>query len=384
MPAVPNRSTSEVELDKWNQALRVSPGYIEFMKKHGLPTDGRVRLSRAQQSELEHTLAAAGVSIPGGMHIDQGGNLNQKNHLVRNVAIGAGMTAAALATAGAAGFGPLAGVMGGGAGAAGGAAGAASAAGGAAPSLGVTAGIAGSALPGTMIPIGATAAGGLTAAGAGAGLAGAAGSSVPSLGVTSGIAGSTLPGTTVPIGATAAGGLTKAAGGASLGGKLMNGLLNPNVLEAAGVGLGAIGATQAANRGTQMDAMMEADKNRMDLARDRRADEDGIIRKTQILNYIKNGGAAPSGPMTSANGKPITQIDFGVRPSSDAAKTMATTLEQQLIERTNNPMTLSDYNSKMEPGKLETATNWLAPLATVGSVLRGGNVYRPPSNAPKV
>ena len=46
-----------------------------------------------QQSGLERALAAAGTPVPSGMHIDQGGNLNQKNRLVRNTAIAAGVAA---------------------------------------------------------------------------------------------------------------------------------------------------------------------------------------------------------------------------------------------------------------------------------------------------
>ncbi len=117
---VPTRQTSETALDQFNQQLRQSPAYQSFMVQHGLPTDGRVTLSRDQQSGLERALAAAGIQIPGGMHIDQGGNLNQKNTLGRNIGIGAAIGGAALTGVGLAGMGPLAGL--GGAGAAGAAA----------------------------------------------------------------------------------------------------------------------------------------------------------------------------------------------------------------------------------------------------------------------
>src|SRR5258705_212047 len=127
--AAPTRKTSEVDLDKWNTAMRSSPAYQMFLESlgqgHGAPT----HLSGSQQKQLENLLASKGVPVPGGMHIDQGGNLNQKNHLARNIAIGAGLSAAALATAGAAGFGPLAGMLSGGAGAGAGAGAAATAAG---------------------------------------------------------------------------------------------------------------------------------------------------------------------------------------------------------------------------------------------------------------
>lgn len=125
--ATPTRSTPEAALNEWNIAMRNSPRYQQFLESigqgHGAPT----QLSRHEQSMLEDDLRRSGIPIPGGMHIDQGGNLNQKNHLARNVAITVGITAAAIATAGAAGYGPLAGAMSGSAGAGGAAAGAAGA-----------------------------------------------------------------------------------------------------------------------------------------------------------------------------------------------------------------------------------------------------------------
>ncbi|MDA1095304.1 MAG: hypothetical protein O3A25_18890, partial [Acidobacteria bacterium] len=91
----PNRGTSELSLDQFNIAMRASPLYQNFMQQRGLPTDGRVRLSRSQQSALERVLARAGVPLPSGMHIDQGGNVNQRNRLGRNVAISAAAAGAA-------------------------------------------------------------------------------------------------------------------------------------------------------------------------------------------------------------------------------------------------------------------------------------------------
>lgn len=90
----PTRRTSEVDLDQWNQQFRASPLYQTFMRQRGLPTDGRVQLTRGQQAELERELARHGLPVPSGMHIDQGGNLNQKNRLGK-VAIGGALAAAA-------------------------------------------------------------------------------------------------------------------------------------------------------------------------------------------------------------------------------------------------------------------------------------------------
>lgn len=100
---VPTRQTSEVTLDQWNQALRQTPVYLDFMRANGLPTHGQVQLSRSQQGALERALRGQGIEIPGGMHIDQGGNLNQKNRTGRNIVITAAIVGGALATAGAAG-----------------------------------------------------------------------------------------------------------------------------------------------------------------------------------------------------------------------------------------------------------------------------------------
>jgi len=187
----PNRGTSEQQLDQWNQAMRQSPIYLNFMRQNGLPTDGHVKLSRGHQGALESALLAGGFKIPSGMHIDQGGNLNQKNRLVRNVAIGAGLAAGGLGAAGAFGVGPAAGLFSGASGAGGlgaaatglDAAGTASSAGG----LGAVAGgspwaVTPYATTATMSAPGAIGAGGALAGGAGAGVAGGIGSAASEAG----------------------------------------------------------------------------------------------------------------------------------------------------------------------------------------------------------
>src|SRR5688572_23136693 len=165
----PNRGTGEYQLDAWNRSMRGSSIYQNFMRRNGLGTDGRVRLSRDQQSDLERELRAAGFKIPGGMHIDQGGNLNQKNRLARNVGIGAAATGAALTGFGLAGMGPLSGLGGGGAAASAGASGALSPIAGGAP-WAVTPYAA-------SVPMSATGAGAAGAVGAGVGAGAAAGAS---------------------------------------------------------------------------------------------------------------------------------------------------------------------------------------------------------------
>jgi hypothetical protein len=125
----PTRRTAESQLDAWNDQFRQSAVYQDFMRRNGLPTNGRVKLSRSQQSALESEMRRAGIQVPSGMHIDQGGSLNQKNRLARNIGIGAAATGAALTGFGLAGMGPLSGL-----GSAGAASGAGAAAGGVLPS----------------------------------------------------------------------------------------------------------------------------------------------------------------------------------------------------------------------------------------------------------
>lgn len=193
MPSTPDRKTSEAELNQFNQQLRASPLYAQFMSSQGLVPGRAVKLSRRQQGQFEDVLRAHGVPIPSGMHIDNAGNLNQKNRLARNIGIAAAATGLALTGAGAAGIGPLSGLGAGATGAAGAA--------GAIPSVGATGGIAAGAFP-------------AIAGTTGASLAGAA---IPSLGVTSGLAAGAFPTVAGTSGAGMAGssgimsGITKAA-----------------------------------------------------------------------------------------------------------------------------------------------------------------------------
>jgi hypothetical protein len=159
--SIPTRKTSERELDLWNQHMRASDIYINFTKSQGLwRADGRpVKWSEQQRKAFERELAKVGVVLPSGMKVDDHGNMNQKNTLLRNLGIGAAITAGVVTGFGFAGMGPLAG-LGGTAAAGGGAAGAAGAGGGAA---------AGGAAAGTAAAGASAAAGGAAAGGLGFG-----------------------------------------------------------------------------------------------------------------------------------------------------------------------------------------------------------------------
>ena len=233
------------------------------------------------------------------------------------------------------------------------------------------------------LAVGALGAGGLGAAGAlGAfGGLGAAGGAGASGGIGSSIAGIGAP-VTLGTGATTGGsmfGLGSIMGGLkNLGGSFLKQFLTGNALDAAGRGLGAIGQTQAHNRGVQLDAMMAGDEMKMANERERRAAETDLMKKMQVAEYLKGGGANFAEPM-SVSGKPLGKFDFGVRPATETEMQMATELEGQLMNRLKNPMQLNDYNSKMEPGKVESAMNWLGPLLSTGGAMMGAGRYERPT-----
>lgn len=200
---VPTRKTSEHQLNQWNQALRASPIWQQWMRQNvGLDPDGatrrNIKLSDQQQEALERHLAANGIRIPDGMHIDPAGNLNQKNRLVRNLAIGAAIGGGALTGLGLAGIGPLSG-LGGAASGAGAAGAGGAAAGGVLPSASIAglhtavpATIASQGISSALGTIAPTVAGGAGAAGAargaGSALAGAGKSVLDNLTSAEGIA----------------------------------------------------------------------------------------------------------------------------------------------------------------------------------------------------
>lgn len=322
----------------------------------------------AASKQISQILAQRGVKLPPHSFINPRTASLEGQHgwaglpTAVKVAIIAGVAATGIGAA--AMLGPAGGALAG----TSGATSAASSAGAAAiPSIGVTSGLAG-ALPGIATGVGGAA--GIGAAGAtGAGLLASTPllSAAPMIGSAAATGGSLAGG----AGLAGAGGVASTMGnmlktaapatGGSSG--IMKTLLNPAVLGAVGSGIGALGQTAASNRGTQLDAQMAADKMKLDAGADRRTDENQIMKNMQIAEYLKNGGAKiPSGPQLSANGKPITQYNFGPKASTDAEKTMAGTMEKQMMDRLNTVPQLSDYSKLMTPGTGESAMNWLGTI----------------------
>lgn len=261
MPS-PNRQTSEQQLNEFNIWMRSQPWFQQWHQQRGLnPSgNGNRKLSRAEQSELENLMRQNGVNLDGGMHIDSGGSLNQKNRLGRNIAIGAAATGAALTGFGLAGMGPLSGL--------GGAAGVG--AGGTGAGLNAAGTFAaGAGAPGAAGGLGVTAGtlGGATAAGSGA-------AALPTLGST-------------PIGSGM--GAAPSVGGASAGGgSFLNTLQNGSRtagridrgLDMAGRLAGGTADQRAMDRGVETEFNLLNDRNYNDSMQSRTGQQN-----TQALQY---------------------------------------------------------------------------------------------------
>lgn len=112
MPTAPTQNG--VRLDQFNDAMRASPGWRAFMQRVGQPLDGRpIHLTEGQRKALTSELRRAGFMLPDGVEIDPAGNVNQDNTgFFEKTSVRIGIaSAAALATAGALGWGPLAGLL---------------------------------------------------------------------------------------------------------------------------------------------------------------------------------------------------------------------------------------------------------------------------------
>lgn len=92
---VPTRKTSEQDLNQFNITLRSQPWYQDYFKSRGL-NPNKVKLSRRQQGELEQLMARNGMPVHSGMHIDNAGNVNQKNRLGKIAAVAAPVAASML------------------------------------------------------------------------------------------------------------------------------------------------------------------------------------------------------------------------------------------------------------------------------------------------
>src|SRR6266850_8192443 len=86
---------SALTIDQVNKAMRASPIWNSWMQQHG-HDPANVHLSGSDKNGLAKSLELAGFPMPEGWEIDNSGNMREETHKLRNTAIIAGLTAAAV------------------------------------------------------------------------------------------------------------------------------------------------------------------------------------------------------------------------------------------------------------------------------------------------
>lgn len=336
---------SEQSIDTVNQWMRASPWYNDLLKSWG--QDPRnVHLNNDQKKQVVRAAQAQGVVVDEGkMEVDPSGNFNPKGHKLRNTLIVAGIAGATIATMGAAGA------------------------------------FSGTALgPATAANMAATSAAASSVPASLAGLTAAELATIPaSLGgtlvaTTGGSALAPLSAGSMIPGGTAATTTTAATGG--VGSKLANygrNMLTDRGSEAVGSALGASAQSQAANRGTMAELMLDqnSDLERQLLAREQ---EKRDAQSNSYSNMMMGQHAANWEPRAGPYAP--TQV----KPMSAEQKAAGTQLYEQALKRMNmpdlqNPTGMPDYNNlsknpefqnTLHSGKLEKAAgigSWAVPLA---------------------
>ncbi len=310
------RSTSESELDRFNQWLRSQPYWQQVAAQN--PQGDFTDQERAQ---IGQWLQGQGVKVPDHFIIDKGGNFNQTNRLDDIAKWSAIIGGTALGGFGLAGMGPL-GFLGG-----------------AAPTA---AGIEGSA---TALGAGGIPgmAAGLTAADLGGlGTAGVLGSTAISP------IGGLATGTTSSLGSGGTAGMLSSGMAPSSLGKLTSGgsrgliddILGGNdgqsgsgddTLANLGSIFGDYANDEARNRIARGNFAQQYDRTRLQGREDDRAQETDALKKLAQTSYISSGGAHPL--PTQVNSGKLPDLGFGPAPASDAQKQGATSLQGTLQQR---------------------------------------------------
>lgn len=317
------QATAAMRQSPWYAALVRSWGYDPTQTdSNGNLTDKNgksIKLSDKQQQQMIATARDNGVGISDSYSIDENGQIAKPDsHMLRNIAIAAGIAGLAVTGLGAAGIGPLAGVFGAGAGGAG-AVGADLAGAEALGGGGVIAG-----LPGAMAT--------LPAIGGGVGTAAAAG------------------GTAAKIAAAA-----KAAAAAKSGTSTLT-----SILGAAGKGVGDAATASGQNRLDQEKLGIEAAP--IDLAQRRAALQD-IARASGAANPSRSPfDIAPPRGMTDQYKSTLSQL--------------AAQGQQRLQSPLSNitPSTVQDATGTKK-GTLETIGDYASPILTVGSKIPWDKIF---------
>jgi hypothetical protein len=351
--------------------MRQAPWYQEWLTKNGLKGEGdqygNVQLNDKQRAELMALALKNGIGLNHKYDmIDANGQIAEEHHKLKKIAIAAAIGGLAVTGMGAAGIGPLAGVLGGTAGAAGAGGVAAGEVGADVAGASALEGglLAGGVLPGAMatLPeVGGAIAG--TAAAASPFLTSAA---IPGVDVTTMGASSTLPG--VVAGSVPSGAVSAAEATPTLASSLMNGAKTAmkgkstldDVLNAAGKGAGDASTAAGQNRLDQEKLGLEAAP--VDLAQRRIALQDVARASGQA-----NPRISPFDPV-------------GARPISPQYQSTLSMLAQQGQNRLQSPLstvspsTLQDATGTQK-GTLEKIGDYAGPTMTVASKIPWDKIF---------
>lgn len=312
-------NTPQEEIDAFNMWLNQQPWWQQIKAR-----SGGGNLSDDQRKEIQlYLMNQAGLPLSNNFEIDKAGNVNQKGMPTwKKALIGAGIAGATATGLGAAGVGPMAGLLHA-----------------TAPAV-----------------AGGGAAAGTTAAST------AAGSALPSFGI--------VTGTKLPVAVGGIKGAAKAIGGRYIDG-LMGGMgdkrSTPFDIASA---FGAYAGAQAHNRGGKADLAQIDNANSLQAIQERRAAETDALRKIRAGSYIMGGGSNWTMP-TQARSGPLTDFGLGPVPITQAEKDAAATLQSQLMDRLQpgagwQPTSISQFG---EPGKGEKVANAASLISTIFSPL---------------
>lgn len=129
--------------------------------------------------------------------------------------------------------------------------------------------------------------------------------------------------------------------------------------------LGGSRANEMSDRLTRGEFMQNYDRLNTIASEENRNRENDALQNLARTNYILSGGAQPL--PTRINSGNLTDLGFGPKPSSDAQKQGAATLQTQLLSRLTPEGSLkpTDPSTYATPGKVEKASKW-------GSLLTNG------------
>jgi hypothetical protein len=165
------------------------------------------------------------------------------------------------------------------------------------------------------------------------------------------------------LGAIGAGVAAPFTGGASLAAL-------PGLLAGGGQAAGAYANSEANNRGSQIAALLDADRNRLGFEQENRQVRDNALRQLQQLEYVQNfrqNYQSPAG---------VPSYGFGPMQRTEGMMTNARNMQAELLRRLSpeGQLTPTDISPYLKPGKGERLAGLLSlGLPIAGAVMNRGN-----------